>query len=175
MAAPVQTGWWFPPCPWRGGDATRGGPSNRHEENIGHPKGPEASRETATAQKKTPGRRLPHSLVDAFHSTLEEATDADILLFVVDASDPEAELQLQTARDVTRELGAESKPGVVILNKIDRLEDLRHLHFIMSREVPHGMEMIPVSARTGNGIPELRRTLASQACEKNESDATISR
>jgi GTPase len=65
---------------------------------------------------------LPHTLVDAFKSTLEEAVKADLLLLVIDASDPEAENQYKTVCSVLDEIGAGKNPRIVLLNKIDKLD-----------------------------------------------------
>lgn len=63
--------------------------------------------------------RLPHFLVEAFKSTLEEATSADILIILADASDPECEAQLEVTKDILRELGSEEKPIITVYNKCD--------------------------------------------------------
>ena len=65
-------------------------------------------------------RKIPHLLVAAFKSTLEEAVQADILLHLVDASNPAAEIQAEATFDVLKELGAENKPIITVLNKIDK-------------------------------------------------------
>jgi GTP-binding protein HflX len=65
-------------------------------------------------------RRLPHELVDAFASTLEESVRADLLLIVVDASDPDAPRHYSAVRETLRNLGAEDKNQLVVLNKIDK-------------------------------------------------------
>jgi len=67
-------------------------------------------------------RKLPHHLIKAFHSTLEEAALADILLIVVDFSDPEREEQLAVTYETLRELGAEGKPTLIVYNKCDVVE-----------------------------------------------------
>ena len=67
-------------------------------------------------------RQLPHSLIKAFHSTLEEAALADILIHIMDASDPDIESNYETTITVLRELGAENIPMISILNKIDKLQ-----------------------------------------------------
>ena len=67
-------------------------------------------------------RRLPHSLVNAFHSTLEELTHSDILLNVLDASEQDLARQYETTLSVLRDLGAENIPRITVLNKIDRLQ-----------------------------------------------------
>jgi len=68
-------------------------------------------------------RNLPHHLVEAFKATLEEAAQADLLLEVVDASDAEAELHMETTAKVLTEIGAGEVPRIVVVNKIDLIED----------------------------------------------------
>jgi GTP-binding protein HflX len=68
-------------------------------------------------------KKLPHDLVASFRSTLAEALEASLLLFVVDASDPTYESQLEVSRNVLREIGAEVVPSRLILNKIDRVSE----------------------------------------------------
>lgn len=95
-------------------------------------------------------RNLPHRLVEAFKATLEESVLADFLIQVVDASSPEALLHYRTTLDVLRELGAEDKRMLVVLNKIDLLEPeaLRAL-------LPEFPDPIPVSVHTGQGLEVL--------------------
>jgi len=66
---------------------------------------------------------LPHHLIDAFKSTLEEAADADLLLIVLDSSDEEADFQYDTVCDVLDELGASENPRLLLLNKVDKAEE----------------------------------------------------
>ena len=66
-------------------------------------------------------KQLPHDLVASFRSTLDEALEASLLLFVVDASDPIYEAQLEVSRSVLREIGAQNVPSLLLLNKIDRV------------------------------------------------------
>jgi GTP-binding protein HflX len=68
-------------------------------------------------------RKLPHDLVASFRSTLAEALEASLLLFVVDASDPTYESQLEVSRNVLREIGADAVPSRLLLNKIDRVSE----------------------------------------------------
>jgi GTP-binding protein HflX len=68
-------------------------------------------------------KKLPHDLVASFRSTLAEALEASLLLFVVDASDPTYESQLEVSRNVLREIGAEAVPSYLLLNKIDRVSE----------------------------------------------------
>jgi GTP-binding protein HflX len=67
-------------------------------------------------------QKLPHDLVASFRSTLDEALEASLLLYVVDASDPTWEAQLEVTRTVLREIGAEVVPSKLLLNKVDRLD-----------------------------------------------------
>jgi GTP-binding protein HflX len=69
-------------------------------------------------------KKLPHDLVASFKSTLDEAGEASLLLFVVDASDPTHEAQLQVTRDVLSEIGALDAPSMLIMNKVDRLDEV---------------------------------------------------
>ncbi|WP_018382838.1 GTPase HflX [Wenjunlia vitaminophila] len=96
-------------------------------------------------------RHLPHDLVEAFRSTMEEVADADLILHVVDGAHAEPEAQLATVREVIREVGASEVPEIVVINKADAAdpEVLRRL----LRLEPHA---VAVSARTGEGIEELR-------------------
>src|SRR6195952_2353306 len=66
-------------------------------------------------------KKLPHDLVASFKSTLDEALEASLLLFVVDASDPTYEAQLEVSRAVLREIGADAVPSRLLLNKIDQV------------------------------------------------------
>ena len=96
-------------------------------------------------------RHLPHQLVEAFRSTLEEVADADLILHVVDASDSDPEGQLQAVRDVLAEIGAAEVPEVVVVNKTDVADPL-----VVSRVLRRERGSVAVSARTGEGIDRLR-------------------
>ena len=96
-------------------------------------------------------RRLPHQLVEAFHSTLEEAADADLLLHVCDISSPEADSQIEVTRRLLDELGCAQTPTVTILNKCDRLENL---------PASPGGGRVFVSAKTGYGLDRLLEAVA---------------
>lgn len=95
-------------------------------------------------------RNLPHELVEAFRSTLEEVERADVIVHVVDASHPDPASQLATVRDVIGDLGARDVPELVVFNKVDLVDD-------SARLVLRGLEPRSVfaSARTGEGIEEL--------------------
>ncbi len=95
-------------------------------------------------------RHLPHQLVEAFRSTLEEVSDADLILHVVDGSDDFPEGQIAAVREVLAEIGAGEVPELIVINKSD-IADPLVVGRIRSRE-PHS---VVVSAATGAGIPEL--------------------
>ncbi|MBO5248549.1 MAG: GTPase HflX [Clostridia bacterium] len=102
-------------------------------------------------------RDLPHTLIDAFRSTLEESLSADLLLLVVDAADKEAEARLQVVRDLLHSLEADQKPIFLILNKTDCENlDLTPFYTIASKEK---MKVFPISAKTGMGCEELKTAL----------------
>ncbi|WP_406249900.1 GTPase HflX [Microbacterium sp. M] len=96
-------------------------------------------------------RNLPHQLVEAFRSTLEEVGEADVVLHVVDGSHPDPAGQLQTVRDVLGDVGVRDMPEIVVFNKADLIDDDERL-------VLRGLEPNAhfVSSRSGEGIPELR-------------------
>ncbi len=95
-------------------------------------------------------QKLPHSLVSAFHATLEEVTEADLLLHVVDCSNESAELQIGSVTEVLRELGAVEKPTLFVFNKCDNLDN-EHLRSKLSRD----REGVFVSARDGVNLDAL--------------------
>lgn len=95
-------------------------------------------------------RHLPHQLVEAFRSTLEEVRDADLVLHVVDGSDEAPEDQISAVREVLAEIDASDVPELIVINKSD-LADPEVLARLLRRE-PHA---VVVSARTGHGIDEL--------------------
>jgi GTP-binding protein HflX len=100
-------------------------------------------------------RKLPHTLIEAFKSTLEEATTADYLLHVVDASHPKALEQCEVTLGLLEELGAGDKPTVLALNKIDRLEDP-----VAPEAFAHLADrVVPISARSGRGLGDLVENL----------------
>lgn len=102
-------------------------------------------------------RNLPHRLVEAFKATLEEATLADFLIHVLDATSPEVETFHRTTLEVLKELGAEEKEMIVVLNKIDRVTDPEALA-VLERKFPGALH---VSAAHGVGMEELLK-----ACTK---------
>ena len=92
-------------------------------------------------------RKLPHQLVEAFKATLEELEYADLLLHVIDVSNPEWQHQAEVVEKLIVELGANEIPRIDVFNKCDRVEagDLR----------PHGADICSISARTGEGVDRL--------------------
>jgi len=101
-------------------------------------------------------RNLPHRLVEAFKSTLEEAVLADFLLHVLDASDPGVEAFHKTTLGVLAELGTGDKPMVTVLNKVDQVADEEVLFRLRERFE----DAIEISAKTGQGLDKLE-----EACE----------
>jgi GTP-binding protein HflX len=101
-------------------------------------------------------RKLPHMLVDAFKSTLEETLMADVLIEVIDATSDQIEEHRRTTREVLTEIGAGEKPVIPVLNKIDRVAD-ELARRRLQRACP---EAILISALTGEGLPQLTETLA---------------
>ncbi|MCU1551571.1 MAG: hflX [Glaciihabitans sp.] len=95
-------------------------------------------------------RNLPHQLVEAFRSTLEEVGESDVIVHVVDASHPDPASQLATVRDVIGEIEAREIPEIVVFNKSDLVDDDQRL--VLRGLEPTG---VFVSARTGEGVDEL--------------------
>jgi GTP-binding protein HflX len=104
-------------------------------------------------------RHLPPELIEAFHSTLEEVTEADLLLLVVDTSDPRVAEELATTREILDSIGAGEIPSVLVLNKIDRLEaDRLDVSSTVGLNGAHA-STVKTSAVTGVGLDELRATI----------------
>ena len=99
-------------------------------------------------------RHLPHDLVEAFRSTLEESAQADLLLHVVDASDTDPEGQIKAVRTVLSDIGAGALPELLVLNKADAADAAT----IMALRANHP-DSVVVSARTGRGVDALRDAL----------------
>jgi GTPase len=93
-------------------------------------------------------RKLPHELVAAFRATLEELTDADLLLHVVDASHPAIDEHIEAVQTLLAELDVADKPTIMVFNKIDRVE--RPAEALLGRD-----EAVAISAATGEGVPAL--------------------
>ena len=95
-------------------------------------------------------RHLPHQLVEAFRSTLEEVAHADLVLHVVDGSDPDPESQLSAVRAVLADIDAANLPELVVVNKIDAADPL-----VLNRLVRNEPGALLVSAKSGRGLAEL--------------------
>ncbi len=109
-------------------------------------------------------RDLPHGLVEAFAATLQEARDADLLLHVVDASNPEHPEQIAEVMRVLREIGADDLPQILVFNKLDLVpEERQPLQRVDSIELEgESVPRIFLSAHTGAGLAELRGLLAER-------------
>jgi len=102
-------------------------------------------------------RDLPHHLVASFRSTLEETVSAHLLIILVDASDANAEMQLDTVHRTLDEIGATTQPRIVALNKVDAVDAPSDVLVWLNRH-PEG---VPISAVTGDGLDELTRVVRS--------------
>ena len=101
-------------------------------------------------------RKLPHHLVDSFKATLEEVVEADLILHVIDCSHPQVEQQILAVNTVLQEIGAESKPVLCVLNKIDQNAGRN-----VARQFAHTLgRSASVSALTGEGVESLLNELA---------------
>ncbi len=103
-------------------------------------------------------RDLPHHLVASFRSTLEEARQADLLLHVVDASHPEARRQIETVYQVLGEIGVDISNVLLVLNKVDKLEDRSWIDVLRAQ---YG-ESVSISAATGEGLDRLSRMVSER-------------
>ncbi len=113
-------------------------------------------------------RDLPHRLVTSFKATLEEATQADLLLHVADASHPDVIRQISAVYQVLAEIGIEEKQMLLVLNKIDRVCS-EHQRAAILRRYPHAVQ---VSAKTGAGFDQLHRAV-SDALSRSFCDVDI--
>ncbi|HET7525187.1 MAG TPA: GTPase HflX [Burkholderiaceae bacterium] len=109
-------------------------------------------------------RDLPHKLVEAFRATLQEATEADLLLHVVDASSPHAQAQREEVERVLGEIGAQDLPQILVYNKLDAVQPQpRSLLDWVARGNGVLVPRVFVSATTGSGLDRLRELLAAVA------------
>ena len=106
-------------------------------------------------------RRLPHHLVEAFKSTLEQAAYADIILNVCDAANPEAQVHLDVTREILTDLGSADRPVIPVLNKWDRVEDEGTLDL-----APRIHGAVRISALKGEGIEALLAAIEENLPEK---------
>lgn len=108
-------------------------------------------------------RNLPHHLIKAFKSTLDEATYSDILLIVIDSSDPEFITQTQVTTELLEELGASGKPTIYVFNKCDACTDRDALIHMKSLASQSNTEVVFISAKTGAGCDTLVERIESMA------------
>jgi len=111
-------------------------------------------------------RDLPHTLIEAFQATLQEAADADLLLHVVDGASPELDAQMQEVQRVLAEIGAGDVAQVLVYNKLDRMEETERPRALADMaELPGGARVprVFVSALTGEGLDVLRGRVAEFA------------
>ena len=104
-------------------------------------------------------RKLPHNLVEAFKSTLEEAKYADYIIHVVDCSNPQAERQMEVVYDTLHELEVQGKKTITLFNKVD----LGPVVFLKDKMADHTLK---VSAKTGEGLVELKELLGKILSEE---------
>jgi len=123
-------------------------------------------------------RDLPHTLVESFEATLQEAAEADLLLHVVDGASPHLHEQITEVLRVLHSIGAGDLPQLLVFNKADLLEPHQvprqwrdHFPLNDSRTV----ERVFVSAQTGEGLPVLREVIADTALRSQDGDTTASR
>ena len=107
-------------------------------------------------------RKLPTHLIEAFKATLEELSFADVLLHVIDISNPEWEEQARVANELIRQLGAEGTPCLRVFNKCDRYIGI----------LPHGEDVICISAKSGEGADRLVQKL-SQLLDRGKKQVTL--
>lgn len=103
-------------------------------------------------------RRLPHRLVEAFKATLEEAVVADLLIHLIDISNPELESHYETTEAVLAEIGADKNPKIIVFNKVDCLENGE----AMERLTLLYPDALFISAATGEGLDALKTRIAEQ-------------
>ncbi|TWJ15163.1 GTP-binding protein HflX [Stackebrandtia albiflava] len=100
---------------------------------------------------------LPHQLVDAFRSTLEEVADADLIVHVIDGSHPDPGAQVRAVREVLTDIGADTLPEILVVNKIDAADP--DALIVLRNELPDARF---VSAHTGEGIDKLRQVIEQE-------------
>jgi GTP-binding protein HflX len=111
-------------------------------------------------------RHLPHQLVEAFRSTLEEVADADLILHVVDGSDADPRAQISAVREVLGQIGANKVPEIVVVNKADQADPIEIKGLLLAER-----GAVVVSARTGQGLDDL---LAAVEAALPRRDAEVS-
>ena len=118
-------------------------------------------------------RDLPHTLIEAFQATLQEAADADLLLHVVDGASPELQAQMAEVQRVLDEIGAGAVPQVVVFNKLDRMDETERPRDLLDAiELASGERVtrVFVSAKTGEGLDLLRTRIAEATAVRADVD-----
>ncbi len=101
-------------------------------------------------------RKLPHHLIDAFRSTLEEAKYADIIIHVVDSSNPDMDIQMNTVYRILSDLKVENKPVITLFNKIDKLEEMERAPKLVDFKADR---ILKISAKKEIGLEDIKDTL----------------
>ena len=114
-------------------------------------------------------RDLPHGLIDAFQATLQEAVDADLLLHVVDAANPDHPEQIKQVQQVLHEIGAGDVPQVLVFNKLDAIPPEQRPRQAVDAFDLEGTRVprLFASSRTGEGLQALRRQLVEELSQRN--------
>lgn len=121
-------------------------------------------------------RKLPHSLIESFKSTLDEIREADILLHVIDVSHPACEEHIQVVQTTLQEIGADHIPTILVFNKVDQLANhllVDNASIVYSEvlrqkyAVPHGHPAVFISAKENLHMAELREVLHQQVLAKH--------
>jgi GTP-binding protein HflX len=107
-------------------------------------------------------KKLPHDLVDAFKSTLEEVLYADLLIHVVDGSNKDYDQQMKVVLEVLKELGAENKSMITVINKVDKIEDMTLVNVESTEEAP----VVYLSALNKSGFENLMQEIDKIAAQK---------
>jgi GTP-binding protein HflX len=118
-------------------------------------------------------RDLPHNLIAAFQATLQEAVDADLLLHVVDASNPHHPEQIEEVQRVLHEIGAADVPQLLVFNKTDALDPTQRPRLLVDRFELEGVQLprVFVSSQHGAGLPELRQELARVLADASQAQS----
>lgn len=109
-------------------------------------------------------KKLPHQLVEAFKSTLEEAAFADILIHVCDGSNPEVYSQIEAVNDVLQSIGATDIPTILVVNKIDA---------VSKDALPNIKDAVYISAKTGEGLEDLKAALLAELAKAKRTSTII--
>ncbi len=112
-------------------------------------------------------QRLPHHLVASFHATLEETLHADLLLHVVDASNPDADHQMNAVDEVLGDVSPHLKPDIVVFNKIDEVGDQLELAVLTERLSGQQVDVVHLSSKTGEGVDALIQNVTQRLDERS--------